>query len=100
MQNQILNFVEKYNDKVVTDVARRMELRFIVPVNELDSIDFLNKSEIVSNSFIYDSLDPFVGNVAEFIKSFGDNGYKEVSNTNRLIEPVRNYFYWFNKGYK
>ncbi|TPE00256.1 hypothetical protein FJO98_15590 [Enterococcus sp. PF-2] len=80
MQNQILNFIEKYSDKVVTDVARRMVLRFVVPVNELYSIDFINNSEVVSNSFIYDSLDPFDGNVGEFINLFGSDGYKQVSN--------------------
>ncbi|WP_312541444.1 hypothetical protein [Enterococcus sp.] len=79
MQNQILNFIEKYSDKVVTDVARRMVLRFVVPVNELYSIDFINNSEIVSNSFIYESMDPFDGNIGDFIKLFGSDGYKEVS---------------------
>lgn len=89
MQNQILNFIEKYNDKVVTDVARRMELRFIIPVNELDSIDFINESEIVSNSFIYDSLDSFGGNVADFINLFGENGYKEVSKEVQVTVTIK-----------
>lgn len=81
MQNQILNFIEKYSDKVVTDVARRMTLRFIVPVNELFSIEFMKNSEIVTNSFLYDSVDPFEGNVEEFIALFGSDDYKAVSNT-------------------
>lgn len=102
MQNQILNFIEKYSDKVVTDVARRMVLRFVVPVNELYSIDFINNSEIVSNSFIYDSLDPFDGNLEEFIELFGSDGYKEVSDevqVNVTIKKDKIDFDWIDNFY-
>ncbi|EKZ0154059.1 hypothetical protein QUO91_002747, partial [Enterococcus faecalis] len=84
MDEEILNFITKYPDKVTTDVAKRLVMKFTIPVNHVQDYNFLDCSDKVRYKFIYnDRTDDTVNNLKannpkEFLEIFFKGKHMEV----------------------
>lgn len=78
MENEVLDFVKKNIDRVVTDVTKRTKLRFKVPVHEIKNIEFIEPSEMISYTFIYPESEAITGSIDDFLSIFGEDNFTKV----------------------
>lgn len=78
MSIQILEFITRYSSNVIIDVARRITLRFSLPVNEILTIQFLEPTDVVGYSFVYKGEKNRSNDVPSFLASFGPDNYLKV----------------------
>lgn len=89
MDSQLLEFIQNNIDKVVTDTPKRLVIRFIQNVNDVDVAQFPNTSSAISYSIIYKDNKTDYKHPREFLNSFGDDKYKHVESPVKINVTIK-----------
>ena len=89
LDSQLLEFIQNNIDKVVTDTPKRLVIRFIQNVNDVDIDQFPNISVAISYSIIYKDNKTDYKHPRDFLNSFGDDKYRRVESTVKINVTIK-----------